>query len=115
MSAMDRARLELLVCRLKRSGFFSAVTPNVATRVAKAADRLFQAIIADPNYDLRKHFQDISSTCAIWPICVPSLIVKESHNFEQQLMCRDLHCIPAYEPGSRLDLLQRTLRHVGHV
>src|SRR6218665_3228817 len=50
-SAKDRARADRLVhvCRLMRRGFLSAETPDVATLVSEAENRLFQAIIADPN------------------------------------------------------------------
>src|SRR6218665_1661571 len=58
-SAKDRARVDRLVCRLKRRGFLSEETPDVATLVSEAENRLFQAIIADPNHVLRKHFPDI--------------------------------------------------------
>jgi len=44
---------------LKHRGFLSAETPDVATLVTEAENRLFQAIIADPNHVLRKQFPDI--------------------------------------------------------
>jgi len=57
-SAKDRARVEHLLCRLKRCGFLSAETSDIPTLVSEAKDRLFQVIIADPNHVLRKHFPD---------------------------------------------------------
>src|SRR6218665_3209226 len=70
-------RVYRLVCRLKRRGFLSAETPDVATLVSEAENRLFQAIIADPNHVLRKHFPDIlnvpTTTCAPEPMSSRSL------------------------------------------
>jgi|SRR6218665_2666556 len=61
-SAKDWARVERLVCRLKHSAFLSDETPDVATLVLEFEDRLFQAIIADPNHVLQNHFPDMKQS-----------------------------------------------------
>ena len=84
-SAKDRARVDRLVCtcRLKRRGFLSAETPDVATLVSEAGNRLFQAIIADPNHVLRKHFPDIKrSNYNLRPLAHEfTLPLKDDRNF----------------------------------
>ena len=107
-SAKDRARVERLVCRptcrLKRRGFLSAETPDEATLVSKAADRLFQAIIADPNHVLRKHFPGIKrSNYNLRPRAHEfTLPQKDVRNSIPRLLFRDF--ILVYKPGSGLDI-----------
>jgi len=91
-SAKDRARVERLVCRLKRRSFFSAETPDVATLVSEAEDRLFQAIIAAQNHVLRKHLPDIRrSNYNLRPRAHEfTLPLKDDRNFIRLLLFRDI-------------------------
>src|SRR6218665_1609290 len=92
-SAKDRARVDRLVCRLKRRGFLSAETPDVVTLVSEAENRLFQAIIGDRNHVLRKHFPDIKrSNYNLRPRAHElTLPLKDDRNFIPRLLFRDIH------------------------
>src|SRR6218665_3918031 len=92
-SAKDRARVDRLVCRLKRRGFLSAETPDVATLVSEAENRLFQAIIVDPNHVLRKHFLDIKhSNYNLRPRAHQFMLpLKDDRNFIPRLLLRDIY------------------------
>ena len=52
-SKMDRDRIDHLFRRLIRGGFLPATTEGAAQLIAKSDDRLFQAIIRDPNHVLQ--------------------------------------------------------------
>src|SRR6218665_2152227 len=53
-SARDRDRMELLINKLKRSGFLQMSAPSFSTLANEADQRLFRAVTQDPNHVLRK-------------------------------------------------------------
>ena len=61
-SANDRARIDQLIRKLKRSGFLPQVAPDAETLAREADDRLFKSILLDPNHVLRKHFPETRPT-----------------------------------------------------
>src|SRR6218665_1015182 len=53
-SARDRDRMELLINKLKRSGFLPMSAPSASTLANKADLRLFRAVTQELNHVLRK-------------------------------------------------------------
>jgi len=53
-STCDRDRMELLINKLKRSGFLPMSALSVSTLANEADRRLFRAVTEDPNHVLRK-------------------------------------------------------------
>ena len=55
-SANDRARIDQLLRKFKRYGFFQQAAPDADSLAREADDRLIKSILLDPNHVLRKHF-----------------------------------------------------------
>jgi len=53
-SSRDHDQMELLINKLKHSGFLSMSSPSASTLANEADLRLFRAVTQDPNHVLRK-------------------------------------------------------------
>ena len=61
-SAHDLARIDQLLRKLKRCGFLPPGAPSAEALAREANDRLFKAVLLDPNHVLRQHFPETMST-----------------------------------------------------
>ena len=61
-SARDRERLELIINKLKRCGFLPMSAPSASTLASEADQRLFKAVIQNPNHVLCKLLPEVRQT-----------------------------------------------------
>jgi len=92
-SANDRARIDQLIRKLKRSGFLPQVAPDAETLAREADDRLFKSILLDPNHVLRKHFPETRPTnYNLRPRAHEfKLPLKDDRNFVPRLLFKDMY------------------------
>src|SRR6218665_3492671 len=93
-SARDRARIEQLINKLKRSGFLPQSAPAALDLACDADARLFRAVITDPDHVLHKHLPEaigkLITTCALALVGF-SYLLKDDRNFIPRLLFKDMY------------------------
>src|SRR6218665_216950 len=92
-SANDRARIDLLLRKLKRSGFLPQAAPDAEALAREADDRLFKSILLDPKHVWRKNFPKTRPTnYNLRPRAHEfKLPLKDDRNFVPSLLFKDMY------------------------
>ena len=89
--ARDRARLDLIISKLKRCCFLPMSTPSASTLASEADQRLFRAVIQIHNHVFRKLLPDVGQTNNdLRPRALKfKLPIKDERNFISRLVYKE--------------------------